>query len=55
MDFGYREKEKAVVLLAGEIIFQCSIVLRLVSYLEFNNLFILQKRICDIVLFLQVV
>ena len=55
MDFGDWEKEKAVILLAGEIVFQYSIVFGPVCYLELYDLFILQKRVSDVVLFLQII
>ena len=54
MDFGNREKEKAVILLAGEVVFQYGIILRLVCNLKLHNFLILQKRVCDVILLLQV-
>jgi hypothetical protein len=55
MDFGNREKEKAVILLAGEVVLQYGITFWAVCNLKLHNFLILQKGICDIVLFLQIV
>ena len=54
MDFGNREKEKAVILLAGKVVFQYGIILRPVCDLKLHDFPILQKRICDVVLLLQI-
>jgi hypothetical protein len=54
MDFSNREKEKAVILLAREIVFQYGIILRPVCDLKLHGFLILQKRICDVVLLLQI-
>jgi len=55
MDFGDWEKEKAIILLARKVILQHSIVFGPICYLELYDLFILQKRVSDVILFLQIV
>ena len=54
MDFGDWKKEKAIILLAGEVVFQYGIVFWPVCNLKLHDLLILQKGVCDIVLFLQI-
>ena len=54
MNFSNREKEKTVILLTGEVVFQHGIVLRLFCNLKLHNFLILQKRVGDVILLLQV-